>query len=340
MKKMFLFAAAAMVSLSSCVQTEEVYTGKLQELGFKSAVTRSIVDTIEDLVYPIAVSGVLDNTDDGIDNYSPYLTNSDPLAKYDNALFVYDESTENWCGSPARYWPSSGDMYFLAFCPCPTNATLKTNYNATTGKIDNLTVTQIDNNIVNQHDILYSDLIKVTAPKTEPQALHFHHALTQIKVAFKKTESEAKVVVNSVMLEDVFFAGNLVITPVEGGNSTASWTTAGEEFAKSRYFNKNLQVSGIEDGTLDEILSSSTAYSPTPLLIIPSTKQGKIRIVYTVSDNKPQTYELDLSTNGEAWEMGKKYTYNFLINVNEIRFKCSIDEWVSGNGDDGDDFTI
>ena len=43
MKKIFLFATAAMVSLSSCVQTDEVYTGGVQEIGFKSGVTRAAV---------------------------------------------------------------------------------------------------------------------------------------------------------------------------------------------------------------------------------------------------------------------------------------------------------
>ena len=44
MKKIFLFAAAAMVSLSSCVKTDEAYTGDVQEIGFKSGVTRAAIE--------------------------------------------------------------------------------------------------------------------------------------------------------------------------------------------------------------------------------------------------------------------------------------------------------
>ena len=87
MKKIFLFAAAAMVSLSSCVQTSEVYTGKLQEMGFKSAVTRGIIQTNDDMTYPISVTAVWDNVQDG--NYSSY---------FENGKFVYDAGTELWKG--------------------------------------------------------------------------------------------------------------------------------------------------------------------------------------------------------------------------------------------------
>ena len=98
MKKIFLFAAAAMVSLSSCVKTSEVYTGELQEMGFKSAVTRGIIQSNDDMVYPIAVTSVWDDTKDG--NFAGY---------FENAKFVYDEGTELWKGEPARYWPTSGN---------------------------------------------------------------------------------------------------------------------------------------------------------------------------------------------------------------------------------------
>ena len=82
MRKIFLFAAAAMVSLSSCVQTSEVYTGKMQEMGFKSAVTRGIIQSNDDMTYPIAVTAVWDDAKDG--DYAHY---------FENGKFVYDAGT-------------------------------------------------------------------------------------------------------------------------------------------------------------------------------------------------------------------------------------------------------
>ena len=338
MKKIFLFAAAAMVSLSSCVQTTEVYTGKLDEMGFKSAVTRGIIQEQKDFTYPIAVSAILDDTNDSADNYKVY---------FDGAEFVYDAGTELWKGNPTRYWPSKGEMDFLAFCPAPKSAILTTNCHAMTGKIENITVSGIDNNILNQHDVLYSDLLSVTAPQPAAQALQFHHALAQININFKKTDSAANVVLNSVLLEGAYFGGDLVITPNAGAVSTAAWINL--DNAKNRFFNKSVEgVTGVEDGALDTVISSSEAYSPLPLLVIPMDHQAKMRIIYTV-DGHQNTTEVDLMvdsvtgtpyTPAPTWEMGYKYTYNFTINVNEIQFKCNVDPWEDATYNPGGSVTI
>lgn len=338
MKKIFLFAAAAMVSLSSCVQTDEVYTGKLNEMGFKSAVTRGIIQSQTDFNYPIAVSAILDDTDDSTENFKSY---------FDGAEFVYDEDTKLWKGVPTRYWPSKGDMQFLAFCPAPKSATLTTNHNAVTGKIDNIIVAGIDNNILDQHDVLYSDLLKVLAPQPAAQALQFYHALAQININFVKTDSAANVVLNSVLLEGAYFGGDLVITPVDGGKSQAEWKNL--DNAKNRFFNKATgNVAGVEDGDLNESISATTAYSPRPLLVIPMDHQAKMKITYTV-DGHQNVSEVDLMVNNitgipydpaPKWEMGYKYTYNFTINVNEIQFNCTVLPWDDPDYNPGGSITI
>ena len=100
MKKIFLFAVAAMVSLNSCVQSEEVYTGKVNEIGFKSAAVRGIIDTNADFKYPIAVSAIWDNPNDASDKY---------VVRFDQAKFVYDEDNSSWRGETPYYWPSRGE---------------------------------------------------------------------------------------------------------------------------------------------------------------------------------------------------------------------------------------
>ena len=328
MKKMFLFAAAAMVSLSSCVQTNEVYTGKLNEIGFQSAAVCGIIHEQADFTYPISVSSVWDNPNDLQDKY---------VVRFDNAKFIYDSSLNSWRGETPYYWPNAGNMNFLAFCPYPSNATITTNYNAATGKIDNMVITNISNNIKDQHDILFSDLLSVIAPQTSAQALQFHHALAQINVEFKKTDSSAEVVLNSVQLENVFFVGSLTVTPHEGSASTAVWNHAAAEFSEHRYFLKSTTVSGVEDKELATILSHDTAYSPLPVLVIPSD-QTRMKIAYTVNGHQ-DVKTVDLSSYGE-WEMGKKYTYKFTVNVNEIIFNCSVDAWESVDINGGSQITI
>lgn len=319
MKKIFLFAAAAMVSLSSCVQSETVYTGKSQEMGLKSAVTRGIIQSNDDMVYPIAVTAQL--KDKGAAVYENYFT---------NAKFVYDAGTSLWKGEPSRYWPTSGNVDFLAFCPYPALAEITSNYN-TNGEFETMVISGIDNSIKDQHDVLFSDLLSVEAPQTAAQALQFHHATAQINLTFKKTDSAATVVVNSVKIHNVGVSGTLTVTPVRGAASTAVWTP---DTPKSRYF-LDADATGIEDGTLDAELTSASTFSPVPMLVIPGA-QTQIEIAYTV-DGHDQVYVHDLSTTGKTWDMGYKYTYNYTINVNEIIFNCTVDEW---NPVDGGSITI
>ena len=180
MKKIFLFAVAAMVSLSSCVQTNEVYTGNVQEMGFKSAVTRGIIQSNDDMVYPIAVSATWENP-----------TLAQWVTYFESAEFVYDADTQLWKGNPAKYWPTSGDMQFLAFCPYPVKAKI-TNAYTVEGKFESATFGTVDNNLMEQHDVIFSDLLEVSAPQTSAQPLLlFHHAYAQLNVTFKKTDSAA-----------------------------------------------------------------------------------------------------------------------------------------------------
>ena len=309
MKKIFLFAVAAMVSLSSCVQTTEVYTGKLQEMGFKSAVTRGIIQSNADMTYPISVSAVWDNPTAG--KFVEYFSNHE---------FVLSDGV--WKGNPAKYWPTSGDMQFLAYCPYPVKAKVTNSYNVD-GTFASSTFGTVDNNIMDQHDILYSDLLAVAAPQTETQPLLFHHAYAQLNVTFKKTNSAAEVVIKSVSAEDVNLTGILTVTPVVGGRSTAEWQAG---LPVSRFF-LDADAIGVEDGALDVVLTADNTFAPKPLLVVPSA-QKEFVIVYTI-DGVEHTYTHTLT--GE-WEMGHKYTYNYTINVNEIIFDCTVEDWIPVDG--------
>lgn len=306
-------AAAVMVSLSSCVKTNEVYTGQMQEMGFKSAVTRGVIQSNADMTYPIAVTSVWDNPSDASGNYVVY---------FEGAKFVYDASTTLWKGDPAKYWPTSGDMQFLALCPYPVNATITNNYNVD-GTVKNVVFGTIDNNLKEQHDVLFSDILAVEAPKTAAQPLLFHHAYAQLNVTFKKTDSAAAVVVKSVTANEVNLNGVLTVTPAVGGTSTAAWQTG---LGVNRYF-LPADATSVENGTLDAVLSATDAYSPSPVLVIPGA-QTQFTIVYTI-DGVEHVYKHVLT--GE-WLMGYKYTYNYTINVNEIMFSCTVEDWIPADG--------
>ena len=316
MKKIFLFAAAAMVSLSSCVQTEDVYTGGLNEMGFKSAVTRAIIDTTE-FDGAISVSSVWDNPND----------NAEYVEYFSNTKFALDGDV--WRANPAKYWPTSGNMQFMALYPQEQTAVDITK-NADGTFLIVKTKYSISNNIVDQHDVLFSDLLAVSAPQTSAQPLLFHHALAQLNVTLKKVTTGAEVVVNSVKVVGATMEGKLSVWPTQdaGTKEYSLLTKASWESSETvdRYF-LDPNATAVENGTLDYKLEDATAKSPKPFLVIPSA-QTQIVIEYTV-DGKAQTYTHTLTGN---WEMGYKYTYNYTINVNEILFDCTVDEWKPGVG--------
>ena len=86
-------------------------------------------------------------------------------------------------------------------------------------------------------------------------------------------------------------------------------------------------TTGVENGTLDATLDAATPFAPQPVLVIPAA-QTRIVIVYTI-DGHEHTYTHTLSGN---WEMGYKYTYNYTINVNEIIFDCTVEDWIPVDG--------
>ena len=318
MKKIFLFAAAAMVSLSSCVQTEDVYTGGLNEMGFKSAVTRAIITGTE-FEGAISVSSVWDNPNDS-ENYVEYFSNIE---------FALTDGV--WKANPAKYWPSSGNMQFLALYPkAQTDVDITTNTDGTFDSVKTKNV--IDNNIVDQHDVLFSDLLAVEAPQESAQPLLFHHALAQLNVTLKKAETGAVVVVNSVKVVKAYLQGKLAVNTTadvsanmaNGLKTEAEWS---EKAEMDRYFLADANAVSVDDCYTATLTTDSQ--SPAALLVIPGA-QTKIVIEYTV-DGKAQTYTHTLTGN---WDMGYKYTYNYTINVNEIMFDCEVEDWKPAAGGD------
>ena len=243
------------------------------------------------------------NQDEGLSQYTVHL---------DGAKFIYNPISTSWIGESDHSWPANGCSYILATCPYSLNTTITTKM-AKNGLIEELSLLGIENNTLVQQDILYSDLLYVELPQNITPTLNFNHALTQINISFKKTDSACKVILKSVKLCNVGTAGDLRIYPNIQGKSTASWT-----------INKILDSSFCKNGAtnLDVTLTHDTTCVLEPKLILPSN-QTAIMFVYTV-DGHELTYTHSLSGN---WEMGYKYTYNYTINVNEIIFDRTIEDW-------------
>ena len=308
MKKIFLFAAAAMVSLSSCVQTEDVYTGGVREIGFKSAVVRGAIES-STFTGSMNVAAAWDA--DGETATKGYVEYFAPTK------FTDKENTNVWSGEPARYWPNVGNMQFLAHFPY--NETFNVTYaNGTNGAITGYTAT-VDGNETAQDDVLFSDLLTCECAPAAQQSLKFNHAMTLLQVNFATTlTNENDVVkVKSVTVHDVVFDGKLTVTAA--ATSTAAWSN---HSTATNYTFGGINTSYDLEGVFHEDQAS------TPLLILPSKTgetQTKMTVVFELNGHE-MTKEAVLSANG-AWEMGKKYIYNFTITANQILFDVEVDSW-------------
>ena len=302
MKNIFLFAAAAMVSLSSCVQTEDVYTGGLNEIGFKSAVSRAVVEGTT-FTGSMTVAAAWDAEGDG--TFVQYFAPTE---------FV--DASGIWSGNPSRYWPNAGIMDFIAHYPHSGSFAAP----ITGDKLVGYTVTGIQNK-EKQDDVLYSDVLRCKCPQSATQALKFHHAMTLLQVNFATTLTNTNdvVIIKSATVNDVVFDGDLAVTGEAGTGSKAVWSNHG---AATNYTFAGIATDYDLEGTVNPEKAS------TPLLILPSKtgeKQTQMTIVYWQNDHE-LTKVVPLKSYG-AWEMGKKYIYNFTITANEIQFTVSVDDW-------------
>ena len=313
MKKIFLFAAAAMVSLSSCVQTEDVYTGGLNEIGFKSAAVRSDAGAIEGTTFGgnMAVAAAWDKN---ANEYVDYFKTTDT-----GAMFT-GEATEGakWSGVPARYWPNAGKMQFIALYPYECG-----NMNYTIDSTNGLTGYSVADiaNEANQHDVLFSDLCQVDDVPAGAQPLLFHHAMALLQVNFKTTVPSEEVKIVSATVHNVVFNGDLTVTAgAAPAKSIASWDVTGST-PKSYTF---------EDVDTTNKLTDTLNKAAKDLLVIP-TAQTSMTIVYKFNGHK-MTKTVDLTAvSSVEWEMGKRYIYNFTIDANQIKFTCTVDNWTDVN---------
>lgn len=311
MKKLFFLAAAATIALSSCVKNDTVYTDAQTPMEFKAFNVASTKAPIEGTTF-----------DQNISVFAVY--NNSGKAYFPETTFEKKEPGR-WGGNPARYWPTTGVMDFAAYSPAEAG-TATADY--TGGSINKISVVCADNDA--QNDILYGDLLdNVTCPQTTPVAMQFHHALAQIVLKFKQgqeaTADTYQITVKKVVLNDVVLGGTLNITPA--ATSTIEWEP--KNLAIALQVNKN-------NLTLTDDYAANTLQG---VLLVPNV-QTKVTIIYDITIGG-QTNEVvqdvvlkDTAIDEGNWLAGRKYIYNLNINLKEIEFNPTVEDWKDGGSKD------
>lgn len=304
MKRILIFASAAIVALASCAKTEVVYKDAPQEIAFKQ-ITGAMTKTLVDLDANMGVFAYTVDT---------------PAEYFDNILFANDGSGI-WKASPAMFYPIQGALDFAYYSPHASGWTFN---GSTTLKSPALAD-------IKDTDVLYGTTI-ATSPKTDA-ALNvvLAHALAQVTVNVTTDEaSKGYITIKEVILSNTCLGGTLTVTYVAKAASNAVWAA---DPSSSLTWTSNVLL----DDSTDPIPYGQN-YIIADYGSGENYEQGTLTVSYSMDKNGAgagtETYEgtatFDLSTDGSKayWNMGNNYIYNIKATLTEITFDADVEEFV------------
>ena len=364
MKKTVFIAALAIVAMASCTKNELKVpaTGTDAVISFQPVVanaTKATYLTTANMKDKCASFGVFAWY--GEPNLAT--SGSAATAYMDNVTVTYAAGIDEtgslgsgaWAPDPASpyYWPKNGTLSFDAYAPAHAHATTpglgtgKVTSTAANGlKIENYTVAAL----ANQYDLLYSTRTQDKTTSTggsndtyDGVDIAFKHALSAIEVTAKTDKDYSDAIkLTKITIQNAYSKGtfkqNMTNATTEG---TAEWSDRDIEESYVLFNN----ASGV---ALNETALTSTTLNPiSNAILLPQAishsggNKVSIRVDYTIKHGAAelaQYYEVDLgTTNGHegsdsstlllAWEMGKRYTYNFIFSLEDIYFAPSVDIW-------------
>ncbi len=240
----------------------------------------------------------------------------------------YTKSESTWSTAAGTFfWPATETLNFYAYAPEITTST--DNTGTVTIDKDNQKVTDFTPYVkseetadaAKQVDFVYATAKGSANSQTEGEAnatngvtLNFKHALSQIIVQAKNSNSAYQVEVSGVKLGNVYGKGNFTFGTTSGN---ASWTTSGEK--TTVYTTEHNAVTLTSDAAN---VDNDQAFMLIPQQLVKGDNSKasagsylalKVKITMKSGDNTydgQKYYEgyayVGLDTN---WEMGKKYTY-------------------------------
>ena len=355
MKKSLLFAALAVVAMASCTKNELKVpsTGSDAVISFQPVVANATKAT-----YLTTANMKTACTSFGVFAWygEPTLVAGGSATAYmDNVPVTYDSSKnddtvgEDGAWKPAQnyYWPKNGTLSFDAYAPADAHATSpsagtgKVNSTADKGlKIENYTVAEL----ANQYDLLYSTRTLNKSKSTDGTNttydgvdIAFHHALSAIEVTAKtKYDYSDAIKLTKITILNAQNKGefnqNMSDEVTEG---TAKWSNNDAEVDYVLFSGDYaLSTTALSSSTTPVI--SNAILLPQDFIHASSGNHVSIKVDYSIkhgSSYLPQTQTFDLSAttvrsvSQTGWEMGKRYTYNFIFSLEDIYFAPSVDIW-------------
>lgn len=227
-----------------------------------------------------------------------------------NVEYTTSDNGSSWTTAAGKFfWPVEGDLHLYGYAPAAPgkNGTFKIDKDVQT-----LTDFVPFETAAAQQDFVYAKSTGNNATNgTTGVELNFQHALTEISVAAKNSNTAYTVKVTGVKLGNVKTKGTFTFPSIE--NSAASWTlsdaTADVGSYETTWSNASVLTSSVS--TLDE---TNVAFMLLPQQLEKSDKASEkaylaLKVSITMQGGKvihDGWAYIGLNTN---WEMGKHYTY-------------------------------
>ena len=332
-KGLFMMAAACLLAATSCSQDELAGSSPLSgnEIGLTAIIGGDVKDTR-------AVETKITNL--GEFKVNAFQTGE---ANYmNNVLYTTSDNGSSWTTAAGKFfWPVEGDLHLYGYAPAAPGA-------SGTFKIDKDAQTLTDfvpfETAAAQQDFVYAKSTGNNATNgTTGVELNFQHALTEISVAAKNSNTAYTVKVTGVKLGNVKTKGTFTFPSIE--NSTASWTlsSAAEDVGSYETTWSTATELTSSVSTLDE---ANVAFMLLPQQLEKSEKASEkaylaLKVNITMQGGKvirDGWAYIGLNTN---WEMGKHYTYSVdfsdgagqdeegkqLISGKDIKLNVKVAQW-------------
>ena len=211
MKKLFVFAASAMLGFASCADNEVVYDDATpQEIGLFPVANTMTRTAIADETFSHGNMAV-----------AAYLAAGSTTAGNYFGKTIFSGSEDAYVG--AQYWPiQTTTLNFLAVAP-ETEDQVTSEFDTTTPASE--VVVTVTNNHQNQNDVMYAAAqgTKTVNATPGPVGMVFKHALAWVNFAFKKGDNTDNytITINSIKLQGATYDGELTVTLDEYASITS-----------------------------------------------------------------------------------------------------------------------
>lgn len=249
----------------------------------------------------------------------------------------------------SHYWPNGGSLTFFAYSLNRNNLELKHEETGHTYPIEchnadnaygiNATIDLKENKNL---DLLVAEIAKDRTQNEKLYSLNgvptlFKHKFSRIQFAVKKKEeyTGATITLNSITFNNVAYTGHYSQFNKEDGDVkfTQDYCKAGDVRASIVYTTTDFPVTSATDYVpVKETDETNYIYMPQDFTNVTEDKNiATIEVKYTVTDkegiSKTYTKTLKVKDIFDSWKIGKRYTFNLIFSLDEIKWAPGVGDW-------------